>query len=80
MRLILLGIILVFLGCSPVVYTSHLEGDCVDRAVAIKQDLQERGYEAKIVLGIRKQGEKEGGHAWVKYRKPGEDWKRIENY
>ena len=77
--------ILVLLSCagcsSPVVFTSLMSGDCVDRAVKIRQDLRAKGYKADIILGIIREGEKIKGHAWIKYRdkKTGE-WKEIRNY
>ena len=67
---------LFFIGC--VYYTPHISGDCVDRAVKIRQDLKAQGYEAKLVLGLR--GEKEG-HCWVRYKeKKTDEWKEIHNY
>ena len=80
--------ILVFLivtalgGCSASpVFTPLLSGDCVDRAVRIRQELRAKGYEADIVLGIIRKGEKIEGHAWIRYKdkKTGE-WKEIKNY
>ena len=55
-----------------------MSGNCVDRAVKIRQDLKAEGYDAQLVLGLR--GEKHG-HCWVKYKdkKTGE-WKTIKNY
>ena len=79
----LLIILLLFsTGCVPyTTYTPYLEGDCVDRVIIIRQDLRSRGYEADIILGGVKRGDKIKGHAWIKYKdkKTGE-WKRIDNY
>ena len=63
------------IGC--VHYTPVLTGDCVDRAVVIRQDLRQQGYEAELILGLRGML----GHCWVKYRKnTTEEWKEIKNY
>ena len=80
----LLSILSLFflVGCIPhIIYTPYIEGDCVDRAIQIRQDLREKGYEAEIVLGGVKRGDKITGHAWVKYKdkKTGE-WEKIDNY
>jgi hypothetical protein len=47
------------------------EGDCVDRAIEIRQGLRAKGIKADIILGILKHpnGEEEG-HAWIRYRDP----------
>ena len=72
----------VLSSCVPYIhYTPIMEEDCVDRAVKIKQELQIKGYEARIVLGIRQEGNKKDGHAWVEYKdKQTGEWKRINNY
>lgn len=76
-------ILLIFcIGCvSHINYTPYMTGDCVDRVIQIRQDLRAQGYEANIILGGVKQGDKIEGHAWIKYKdkKTGE-WKRIDNY
>jgi len=71
-------LILLLSGCASIPNVPHIEGDCVDRAVAIRQSLKEQGYEARIVLGMINEKE---GHAWVEYKdeKTGE-WKVIRNY
>jgi len=69
-------------GCATTpVFTPLLSGDCVDRAVKIRQELRAKGYWADIVLGIIRKGEKIEGHAWIRYKdkKTGE-WKEIKNY
>ncbi len=74
-----LFILILFLsGCASIPKIPRIEGDCVDRAVAIRQSLREQGYEAKIIMGIISRGK---GHAWVEYKdkKTGE-WKKIRNY
>lgn len=81
-KLLLLILILFLAGCiKHIDYIPYMSGDCVDRAIIIRQDLRTRGYEANIVLGGIKQGDKITGHAWVKYKdkKTGE-WIRINNY
>ena len=69
-------------GCTTGTYVVPLfEGNCVDRAVAIRQDLKAHGYEAEIVIGTGKLDGKKIAHAWIKYRKPGTDeWTRYENW
>lgn len=53
-------------------------GDCVDRAVIIRQSLKEQGYEAKLVIGLT--GNKKG-HCWIKYRdKKTNEWLIFKNY
>ena len=75
MKKLLLIIIFLLSGC--ITYTSHLSGDCVDRAVKIRQDLQKQGYEAELILGLR--GKE--GHCWVRYKdKKTGKWKEIKNY
>ena len=81
-KLLLIILIFLFAGCIPyTTYTPYMSGDCVDRAIVIRQELRQQGYEADIVLGGIKRGDKITGHAWVKYKdkKTGE-WKRIDNY
>jgi len=80
-------LLLFFFGCiSPQekygsIMIPYMTGDCVDRAIKIKQDLKEQGYETKMVLGIMQKDDKQFGHAWIRYKdkKTGE-WKRIDNY
>jgi len=81
-KTILIISLLFLVGCVPhIQYTPYLEGDCVDRAIIIRQDLRARGYEADIVLGGIKYGDKITGHAWVKYKdKETGAWIRIDNY
>jgi len=82
-KLFILSIfLLLFVSCvRHIDYIPYMSGDCVDKAVQIRQDLREQGYEADIVLGGIKRGDKVEGHAWVRYKdkKTGE-WKRIDNY
>lgn len=72
----LVVLVLFLTGCATP-YIPQIKGDCVDRAVVIRQNLREQEYEAEIILGLR--GKE--GHAWVEYKdkKTGE-WIRIENY
>lgn len=76
-------ILLIFcIGCIPHIdYTPYMTGDCVDRVIKIRQDLRAKGYEAEIILGGIKRGDKIEGHAWIEYKdkKTGE-WIRIDNY
>jgi hypothetical protein len=75
----LILLLFLFTSCVPVVaYVPLMSGDCVDRAVIIRQQLMDQGYEAELVLGLR--GDKEG-HCWVKYKdKETGEWKTIKNY
>lgn len=77
-KLLLVAIIVSLLGCiRHIDYTPLMSGDCVDRAVIIRQDLRQQGYDAQLVLGLR--GNQ--GHCWVKYReKNTKEWKEIKNY
>jgi len=72
-------IVVMFLFCSSCVrYTPYLSGDCVDRAVRIRQNLISNGYEAELVLGLR--GTKQG-HCWIRYKdKETGEWKELKNY
>jgi len=74
-KLLLITVFYCLVGCIH--YTPLLSGDCVDRAVMIRQDLREQGYEVKLVLGLR--GEKQG-HCWVRYKDKDGEWKEIKNY
>jgi len=69
-------IICVFLLVGCVHYTPLMSGDCVDRAVKIRQELKVQGYEANLILGLR--GKE--GHCWVKYKDKNGEWKEIKNY
>jgi len=53
-----------------------MSGDCVDRAVQIRQGLKSQGYETKLILGLR--GKE--GHCWVRYKDKDGEWKEIKNY
>ena len=76
-KLLLFIIIFCLTGCiKHIDYTPLMSGDCVDRAVIIRQDLRERGYEAELVLGLR--GKE--GHCWIKYKDKNGKWKEIKNY
>jgi hypothetical protein len=67
-------------GCSAAHYYPVVEGNCVDRAIAIREYMRKEGYKAEIVLGyVTWDGDREA-HAWVKYKKPKSgEWKRINN-
>lgn len=81
-KLLFIILLLSLIGCiRHIDYTPYMTGDCVDRAIIIRQDLRAKGYDAEIVLGGIKQGNKIIGHAWIKYKdKETEKWKRIDNY
>ena len=81
-KLLLLLTLFLLCSCAPLLYEPILKGDCVDRAVNIRQQLQSKGYEARIILGIiKKKNGEEIGHAWIEYRnKSNEEWKIIKNY
>lgn len=74
-------LIFVVLGCSchtPMV--PMFSGDCVDRAVKIRQELRAKGYEADLILGIAKIEGSKKGHMWIRYRKNrSEQWRYIRN-
>ncbi len=58
------------------------EGDCIDRAVEIRQGLRAKGIKANIILGILTHPDgQEEGHAWIRYSDPktGEEI-TIKNY
>jgi len=57
-------------------YMPLMSGDCVDRAVQIRQELKAQGYEANLILGLR--GKE--GHCWVRYKDKDGEWKEIKNY
>jgi len=75
-KLLLFLFILFLIGCvKHIDYAPLMTGDCVDRAVQIRQDLRAKGYEAELVLGLRgKQG-----HCWIKYKDKDGEWKEIKN-
>ena len=75
---LLITILLFFIGCASTPYIPIVEGDCVDRAVKIRQSLKKQGYKAELVLGLI--GDKKG-HCWVRYKdeKTGK-WKIVKNY
>ncbi|MBU2177590.1 MAG: transglutaminase-like domain-containing protein [Gammaproteobacteria bacterium] len=72
-------IILCFILCSSCALFIPIikGGDCVDRAVEIRQELKKQGYEARIILGLTGDGR---GHAWVEYKEKSGKWIPIYNY
>ena len=81
-KIILILSCLFLLSCAPS-YTliPYAKGDCVDRAVIIRQKLIEQGYEVRLILGILKEGSQIRGHAWIEYKdKKSGKWIRIDNY
>ena len=72
----------VLISCAPsYTLTPYAKGDCIDRAVIIRQKLIEQGYEARLILGILKEGSQTRGHAWIEYKnKKSSKWIRIDNY
>ena len=72
----------VLISCVPS-YTliPYMKGDCVDRAIVIKQKLESQGYETRLVLGVIQQDNEKYGHIWIEYMdiKSGK-WMRIDNY
>ena len=81
-KIILILSCLFLLSCVPS-YTliSYIKGDCVDRAIVIKQKLENQGYETRLVLGVMQQDNEKYGHIWIEYmdKKSGK-WMRIDNY
>ena len=61
------------MGCvGP--YRPRLRGDCVDRAVTLRQSLKKQGFDARLVLG---QISRDEGHGWVEYKDKNGNWKEI---
>ena len=81
-KLLLIPFFLALIGCAgpTLPYTQFMEGDCVDRAVVLRQELRKQGYKAEIVLGVRAVDDKPEGHAWVKYKDKDNRWVNIYNY
>lgn len=79
-KLFILLLLLFLCSCtSPMI--PLFEGDCVDRAIEIRQKLRGDGYDADIVIGTVKLNGKTEGHAWIKYKEPEDkDWIRYENF
>ena len=72
----------VLISCAPS-YTliPYMKGNCVDRAIVIKQKLESQGYETRLVLGIMQKGDEKIGHIWIEYMdKKSDKWMRIDNY
>ena len=81
-KIILILCCLFLLSCAPsYTFTPYAKGDCVDRAIIIKQKLESQGYETRLVLGVIQQDNKKYGHIWIEYmdKKSGK-WMRIDNY
>ena len=78
-KIILLLLLTSFYGCASTPYIPYIRGgECIDRAIEIRQALKDQGYEARIILGIR--GKKEG-HAWIEYKdKETNEWITVRNY
>jgi len=66
----------LLVGCSYP-YLPRLKGDCVDRAVMLRQSLKEQGYKARIVMGMM---DKDTGHAWIEYKDKNGEWREMRNY
>jgi len=81
-KIILTLCCLFLLSCAPS-YTliPYIKGNCVDRAIVIKQKLESQGYETRLVLGVIQQDNEKYGHIWIEYmdKKSGK-WMRIDNY
>jgi len=82
MKKLFILLILLITSCVPThVFTPIMTGDCVDRVVAIRQELRVKGYEADIILGAMEINGVWKGHAWVQYKdKITGEIKRIDNY
>ncbi|MCK5541721.1 MAG: lasso peptide biosynthesis protein [Desulfobacterales bacterium] len=79
--LICITSLLLSCAASKRVFIPSIEGDCVDRAIILRQDLRADGYDAQIVLGTFKDEGEVLGHAWVKYRRDKTNkWIYIYNY
>ena len=81
MKKLLVTLVLVLLaGCAsePYYYHPYVQGNCVDQAIYLRQDMLAQGYEVEIVFGMVHRGGEEVGHAWVKYKdKETGEWKRL---
>ncbi len=67
-RLILFLLFFTILGCQTTrQFHPLLKGDCVDRAIKIRQELRSKGYNAQIILGVIDNNGKLLGHAWIEY-------------
>ena len=79
---LILVCLFVLISCVPS-YTliPYIKGNCVDRAIIIKQKLESQGYETRLVLGVIQQDNEKYGHIWIEYMdiKSGK-WMRIDNY
>ena len=79
---LILVCLFVLVSCAPS-YTliPYIKGDCVDRAIVIKQKLESQGYETRLVLGVMQQDNEKYGHIWIEYKdKKSGKWIRIDNY
>jgi len=89
-KLLLVSLFIFFLGCAGAKgggsgeprINPFLKGDCVDRAVVIRQDLKKEGYEAELILGtLKRDNGKIEGHCFVRYKNKGTgEWVVIDNY
>ena len=82
MKCIVVFVFALMVACSPLKFTITHDGDCVDRAVKIRQELRNAGYNADIVLGgIERGGSCDAAHAWIRYRDDdAKDWQYYKNY
>ena len=81
-RIILTLSCLFLLSCAPsYTFIPYIKGNCVDRAIVIKQKLENQGYETRLVIGVMQQRDVKYGHAWVEYKDTKSNkWIRIDNY
>ncbi len=81
-KLSIIILCIFFFGCvRDYTVTPYFSGDCVDRAIQIRQELRKDGYQAEIVLGILHDGKINKAHAWIKYKsKTTNKWIKIINY
>ena len=76
-KIAVIFLLLFICGCSNHIFIPRVHGDCVDRAIAIRQSLRKQGHYAEIMIGTV---DYKWGHAWVVYRdKDSGEWKTVEN-
>ena len=80
-KFLILLLLLLCLSCSSYVFVPLYKGNCVERAVKLKQYLEKKGYKVELIVGIIKdsKGKVITGHMWLRYKK-GNRWIVVKNY
>lgn len=77
-KLFIIVLFIFISGCGKP-YIPIFEGNCVDRAVEIRQLLKSQGYEAELIVGLSP--DKTEAHCWVKYKdKKTNKWVEFSNH